>query len=109
MTIFNNYFQSSNLTEGHAINHVEKQSLADLTTHAFLLFVFLAFALLNIKTNSLTIEHVNQYPHYMYLYNLQFLAPSLMILSISIVQYMRHYQMRQAVWKEFGDFLYCIE
>ena len=88
---------------------MEKQSLADLTTHAFLLSVFLAFALLNIKTNDLTIEYVNQYPYYLYLYSLHFLAPSLMILSITIVQYMRHYQMRQAVMKEFSDFIYCIE
>ena len=88
---------------------MEKKSLADLTTHTFLLSVFLAFALLNIKTNNLTIEHVNQYPYYVYLYSLQFLAPSLMILSISIVQYMRQYQMRQAIMKEFSDFIYCIE
>ena len=97
------------MTEGHVMKHVEKQSLVDLTTHTFLLAVFLAFALLNIKANNLTIEQVNEYPNYLYLYSLQFLAPSLMGLTITTVQYVRHSQMRKAIWKEFGDLIHCIE
>ena len=97
------------MTEVHALHHVETQSLADLTTHTYVLIVSVAFALLNIKTNNLAIEHVKQYPYYLYLYSLQFLAPSLVALSFSIVQYLRNYQMRQTIWKEFQNLIYCIE
>ena len=97
------------MTEGHTLHHVETPSLADLTTHTYVLIVSVAFALLNIKTNNLAIEHVNQYPYYLYLYSLQFLAPSLVGLSFSIVQYLRNYQMRQTIWKEFQNLIYCIK
>ena len=106
---FNVLFQVSNLTEVHALHHVETKSLADLTTHTCVLLISMAFALLNIKTNNLAIEHVNQYPYYLYLYSLQFLAPSLVAFSFSIVQYLRNYPMRQTIWKECQNLIYCIE
>ena len=88
---------------------VEKHYLADFTTHMFFLSMFLAFALLNIKTNSLTVNEVNSFPNYFYLYILQFVAPSLIAFSIAAVQYVRHYDMRKTIVKESVTYITCIE
>ena len=71
--------------------------------------MFLAFALLNIKTNSLTVNEVNSFPNYFYLYILQFVAPSLIAFSIAAVQYVRHYDMRKTIIKESATYISCIE
>jgi len=73
------------------------------------IIVFLAYALLNIKTNSLTLEEVNKFPNYLYIYALQLLGPSLLGLTIVVVQYIRNSQMRQCLVKEFKSYIDCNE
>ena len=75
----------------------------------FFIFVFLSYSLLNIKTNALTVEQVNRFPNYLYMYFLQFLGPSLIGILIAIFQYLRHREMRHSIFMEMRDCIVCFE
>jgi len=84
---------------------IEKQNIADFTSNFIGLSSLVGFALLALKFNSMTINEINQFPHFLLLYLFQLVYPFLMGLTLLFVLYKRCKIMRETLQREFKDFL----
>ena len=82
------------------LNHIEKQSLADFTSHIFSLIIFGANLLLTLKVNGMSPKETNEFPNYIYVHLFQLVAPSLICFTIAVFWYLRHETMRREIMKE---------
>jgi hypothetical protein len=84
---------------------IEKQNIADFTSNFFGLSSLAGFALLALMVNSMTINEINQFPHFLLLYFFQLVYPFLMGLTLLFVLYKRCKIMRETLQRELKDFL----
>jgi len=81
--------------------------LMDFATQTCLLFVFIAFLILQTKVNSLTIDELNHFPGYFYMYILIFLGPCLIFIVVSGCEYIRNKTMRTSLLNEVSRKISC--
>jgi len=79
---------------------IEKQNIADFTSNFFGLSSLAGFALLALMVNSMTINEINQFPHFLLLYFFQLVYPFLMGLTLLFVLYKRCKIMRETLQRE---------
>jgi hypothetical protein len=83
--------------------HSNHHSLMDFATQGFSLCLIFSFLALQLKVSTLTIDDLNQFPNYLYMYSLLFIGPNSICLIVSVLHYMRNSTMRVALFNEMKE------
>ena len=84
---------------------LEKQSIPDFASCIAAILVFVAYAFLNAKINSMTRQETKNFPNYLLLYFFQLICPIVISCILSLIYYCRHRPLRESVFRELQNFL----
>ena len=85
------------------LSMIEKQIITDFTSNLIGISSLACFSLFSIKVNSITLEELNQFPGFVYLFMYQMICPSFVAFSVFFVNYFRCRALRETLHREFND------
>jgi hypothetical protein len=88
---------------------MEKQNILDLTSLIVNQLAFALLALLSAKVNKLSLQEVNKYPNYLYVYSFQLLGPPIICLVTIGLQFVWHRTIRKVTSSHCKDIISCNE
>ena len=88
---------------GQNFTVLENRSILNLTSLIVNISSFALLAFLSSKANALSLEEMNQFPHYLLVYLLQLIGPPILCNVILGLQFLRHQNMRKFVISEIKE------
>ena len=82
---------------------IEKQTITDFTSNLMGLLSLASFSIISIKINSLTVEELNQFPGFLYIFMYQMICPPIVAFTVFFMNYIRCKNLRETLHRELKE------
>jgi hypothetical protein len=105
ITIFKNKQKNSESNpwthvKANGMSIINKQTIANTGTNAFITFIFFSTGLVSIPVNTMHLQDANQFPTYLFIYFVHWIHPALLCWTLTIVYFITHPPLRKTIQSE---------
>lgn len=83
-----------------SMTSINNQTISDFWSNAFNVIIFATTGIITTVANRMNLTNVNIYPYYLLFYFYNFIFPSLLAATLSLVFYFRYAPLRKAITRE---------
>ena len=86
--------------KSNGMSIINKQTIANTGTNAFITFLFFSTGLISIPVNTMNLESANEFPNYLFIYFVHLIHPALLCWTLTLVYFLTHPPLRKTIYSE---------